>query len=425
MSTPLTDTRIRALPHPASGQVDVADSRSPGLFLRVSATSKRWLFRFTCPNTGKRSRVALAKYPDLGLAAARERADRLRGMIAKGQNPVERKARERVEAPQRTFGALAERYLNEHAKRFKKSADADDRNLRLHVLPRWGERSYASINRGDIIALIEQLIADDKPVLANRVTALVSKVFAFAVDVGLLDHSPATRLRKRAKESAKTRTLDDAEIRLFWSRIMSPPVSPAIGLALRLSLLTGLRAGEVARIHRKEIIDITDTEKAALLIGGERTKNARAHLMPLSATARRIVLDALELAGDRSDYLFPNRVNDEEATDPHTLSKAMSRFAADLADDASGAATWKANAPTPHDLRRSFATKLSSLGIAKEVRDALMNHAATDIGSRVYDQYQKLPEKRHAVNLWATALSAILEGKGSDAKVVRLRRPAS
>jgi integrase len=423
MPTPLTDTRIRALPHPASGQVDVADTRVPGLFLRVSATSKRWLFRFTCPNTGRRSRVALAKYPDLGLAAARDRAERLRGMVAKGINPVERKLRDRVEAPQRTFGHLAERYLREHARRFKKSADADERNLNLHVLPRWGERSYASITRGDIIALIEQLIADDKPVLANRVTALVSKVFAFAVDVGLLDHSPATRLRKRAKESAKTRTLDEPEIKLFWPRIMSPPVSPAIGLALKLSLLTGLRAGEVARIHRREIIAIADPDQAALLIGGERTKNARAHLMPLSPTARRLVLDALELAGGKSKYLFPSRVNNDEATDPHVLSKAMLRFSDDLAADTPAARSWKVNPPTPHDLRRTFATRLSSLGIAKEVRDALMNHAATDVGSRHYDQYQKLPEKRHAVNLWATALAAILEGQGAG-NIVMMRRPS-
>jgi len=235
--------QIRAMPLPASGQIDIPDVRSPGLFLRLSRDARTRAFRFTDPTTGKRQRMTLARFPDLLLGDARDRAEELRKLAAKGINAIEVKRTERADAPTRTFKTLSDQYLKEHARHFKKSADADDRNLRLHILPKWGKRTCRSISRADIIELIEVLIADDKPVLANRVQSLVSKIFSFAVDADLINANPAVRLKKRGKETALTRTLDDAEIRLFWSKIMSPPVSKPVGLALKLALLTGLRAG--------------------------------------------------------------------------------------------------------------------------------------------------------------------------------------
>jgi hypothetical protein len=64
---------------------------------------------------------------------------------------------------------------------------------------------------------------------------------------------------------------------------------------------------------------------------------------------------------------------------------------------------------------------MSALGVAKEDRDALMNHARSDVGSRHYDQYERAREKRAALNLWAAALGRIVDG-GRGAAVVPLRR---
>jgi integrase len=414
---PLTDASVRAIKPPASGSVDIPDLRSPGLFLRItSAGARSWSLRFTDPVSGERARMTLGRYPDLPLAGAREKADDLRGMVADGKNPIDVKRQDREQASTKTFAALAERYLNEHARRFKRSADADERNLRLHILPKWEKRTYASITRADVIELIEGLIKDDKPVLANRLQSLISKVFSFAVDAALLDANPAARLRKRAKETAMTRVLDDDEIRLFWSRIMSPPVSPATGLALRLAFLTGLRAGEASGITRAEIIALDDADNAAILIDGRRVKNGRAHLVPLSPMARQVVLDAQALSAG-GDYLFPSRTVEGEAMDPHTLARAMARFADDLPNDE---ATWKAEPPTPHDLRRTFATRLSALGVPKEDRMACLNHTDTGIHAKHYDTYERAKEKRAALNRWAVALTAIIDGRGAE--IVPLRR---
>jgi Arm DNA-binding domain len=179
---------------------------------------RSWSFRFRDPRSNRLTRATLGTYPDLSLAEAREKAIDMRRAVAKGTNPVEEKRRQREQAMTRTFGALADRYLKEHARRFKKTAEADERALTVHILPKWGARPYHSIGRHDVIELCEGIVATGKPIQANRVQALISKMFSFAVDADLLPANPCLRLRKRASEEARRRVLSDTEIALFWHR---------------------------------------------------------------------------------------------------------------------------------------------------------------------------------------------------------------
>jgi hypothetical protein len=94
------------------------------------------------------------------------------------------------EAPTRTFEALAARYMTEHARRYKRTAEADQRNLNVHVLPNWRKRPFDGIGRKDVIALCEGIVAKGSPIQANRVQALLSKIFSFAVDAELMTDTP-------------------------------------------------------------------------------------------------------------------------------------------------------------------------------------------------------------------------------------------
>jgi hypothetical protein len=78
-------------------------------------------FGFEIRDREKSSRIGLGPYPAVSLAKAREQARAMQGLVAAGQNPITAKRRARVEAPQRTFGALAERYMSEHAERHKRT----------------------------------------------------------------------------------------------------------------------------------------------------------------------------------------------------------------------------------------------------------------------------------------------------------------
>ena len=98
----------------------------------------------------------------------------------------------------------------------------------------------------------------------------------------------------------------------------------------------------------------------------------------------------------------------------------MARFARNL--DPKGAKSWQTKSPTPHDLRRTVATRLAELGVAKEDRDAVLNHTPRDVGKRHYDLYEREREKRRALDLWASTLTAIVENRKYAENVLPLKK---
>lgn len=407
----LTDAFCRGQPAPASGRLEFTDLRCAGLSFRVTSKDVRsFCFRFRDPLTRATTRATIGTYPDVGLGEARTQADAMRVTVADGKNPITVKRTKRAGASQRTFGAIAERFMVEHSRRKKRSSDGDDRNLNLHILPKWKSLQIDDIRRADVIALVESLVADGKPVLANRVQSLISSIFSFALDVDLISANPCTRLKKRGEETASTRILSDAEIRLFWRRSLLSPVSRGVGLAMRLQLLTGARPSEAAEPALDEFADLSSVDKAKWIIPGARTKNKRPHLIPLSPMAVAVVKAGLELTDDDDAFLFPSPIKREKAIDGHALAVAMRRMSESEKLNGPGSKSWKANPPTPHDLRRTFATRLASppLSVPKEDRDACLNHTPTDVGSRHYDLYEREAEKRAALTRWSTLLAEIL-----------------
>jgi integrase len=270
--------------------------------------------------------------PTISLQIARERALDLNRQVAGGINPVEEKRKDRDEAPTRTFDALAERYMTEHARRHKRTAEADERNLILHVLPKWGKRPFEGIGRKDVITLCEGIVAKGSPIQANRVQALLSKLFSFALDAELVTANPCARLKKRSKETTATRILSDDEIRLFWRRVGDPPNSKRMGQGLRLIALTGVRVTELSGAEIKEFERLDDAKNATWTIPAARSKNGKAHVVPLSGPALSIVVDLLKrataLAGERSPsrFVFVSPNDPKKPIDGHAFSVAMIRF---------------------------------------------------------------------------------------------------
>ena len=296
MQKALTDAFIARLAAPTSGRIEVADTRCVGLTLRVTSNGvKSWSFRFRAKGATSPSRVTLGIYPDIGLGKAREQASRHAQDGRRRRRSCAVQTEERGGA--KMFGALADRYLKEHADRHKRpaSAAADHRNLNKHVLPKWRNRPYASIRRADVIELVEGIIGAGKSTLANRVQALIRKIFSFAVDASLRDDNPCHRLKRRGAEKTGSTCSVRCRDPAFLERHRDPAHVRRTGLGLRLAFLTGCRVSEIAGISRAELHDIGSPANAAWLIPGTRTKNKRDHLVPLAPLAREVVV---ELAGD-------------------------------------------------------------------------------------------------------------------------------
>ena len=406
----LTDALCRTKP-PRNGRLEIADLRQAGLVLRITTNGSRsFAYRFRHPHTRKTLRATIGPYPATTLEAARKRAKEMAAQIADGTNPIEARNTERAAAPTRTFAALADRYLKEHAERHKRprSAEEDRRNLAVHVLPRFAKRDFRTIRRADVIELVESIVSAGKHTAANRVHSLVSKVFSFAIDADLLEANPVARLRKRGVEKVSRRVLDDAEIKTFWRGIVLPPVSRQVGLALRLALLTAARASEIAGARKSEFENLDNPGRAAWLIPSERAKNKTDHLIPLSSLAIETIKGALDLTGD-SDFLFPTRLGHGGPIDRHSLTVAMTRFGASLKGPTGK--TWQAEPPTPHDLRRTINSRFAKMGIPKEIRDRALNHITSlrDPESKHYNLYEFERKKREAFGRWAAEIEKIIQ----------------
>lgn len=311
--------------------------------------------------------------------------------------------------------------MAEHSVRKKRSHAKDRQNLDNHVLPKWTHRPYDSIKRSDVIELVEGLVTRGFHTLANRIQSLISSIFTFGMDAGLIEFNPCSRLRKRGVERVGQRVLADHELRLFWSGIVDPPSVKLTGLGLRLALLTGARRSEVVGMNRAELLDIADPDRAAWIIPGSRTKNEREHLIPLSRSSRSIVLDLLALIDKDEQFLFPTRsLSRNGQMQGNSLTQAMANFCGRLKGDSDAERTWRADAPTPHDLRRTVETRLASLGVVKEHRDAVLNHVTPGVGAKHYNRHDFEPEKRAALNRWDLVLESILNTR--SAVVVPLAR---
>jgi integrase len=410
MRKALTDAFCKATPPPNTGRAEWADLKCVGLEFRVTAGGSRsWTFRFRDPVSRRTLRAGIGAYPDIGLSAARLKADELRRQVANSINPIEQKRQERREASGRDFQSLADRYMAEHARRHKRprSAAEDDRNLKKHVLPIWKDRDFRKIKRADVIELVEGLVKTGKHTAANRVHALISKIFSFAMDSDLHDANPAARLRKRGTETPGKRVLSDDEIQVFWHKIVQSPVTPLVGNALRLILLTGARANEMAGAARGELRSPNAPKEATWVLPAERVKNKRDHLIPLSPLSLKLLQSVLKLGGENTSYLFPSPTKHHRPITSHSLAVAMSRFCDSLIDDHPVSRSLRRDPPSPHDLRRTFATKLSALGVPREDRDACMNHARNDVGA-TYDLYEREREKRAAVQALSKDIERIV-----------------
>jgi integrase len=291
------------------------------------------------------------------------------------------------------------------------------------VLPVWSNRRFDAIRRADVIELCEGMISAGKATNANRVQALISKIFAFAVDESLIDANPCHRLAKRAAENKGKRVLSDEELCLFIAGCRSKPVSKRVGRALHIALLTAVRAGEVAGMRLDELKDL-DRDSARWELSGDRTKNGMPHVVPLSADAITLIREACSALPEGCQFVFPSPTVEGAPITAHALAVAMARMGLRFDATAPGAATWKAEAPSPHDLRRTAATRMAALGTPAEDVAACLNHKRRDVTGVHYDHYDRMREKRRACELWTNHLASILAGGVREQSNVVPLRPA-
>ena len=396
---------------PGKGRVEYWDKELPGFGLRVTKTGVK-TFCAVYRVGGIKRRLTLGKYPTVTLKAARKAAKRALGAAQNGKDVAAEKQADRAGL---TFGALADDYIEGHAKVHKRQssiyADTCMINSDLAALK---NRKAADITNADVSLILRVIVKRGRPIKANRVLALLSKIFRYGIGTGILARgsvSPTYLVPRPGDESDRDRVLTDAEIKKVWLALDAQPTKAAA--FIKLGLLTAQRAREVLGMAKAEV----DFEKATWLIPGARTKNGREHLVPLSTQA----MDIIESLKNDSPYFFPSRRVAVGALNSYKKWIDQIRIATGTTD------ATKPGYFTVHDLRRTVATEMARLPEPKITRfmiDRVLNHTDPGVGAK-YDRYEYESEKRAALTRWAARLSEIVAGKGSSSSIKQPPRAAT
>jgi integrase len=375
---------------PNGRRAEYVDADCPGLSLRVtSAGVKTWVVRYR--HRGRSRRLTLARADVLPLAKARDRArDALRD-ASNGKDPALVKQQDRTAT---TIGALATDYIERYAKAHKKSWDQDERALNAEVLPHWKHRAVADITRRDVRQLVQAIADRGSPITANRIVALLSRLFLYAVDEEIIESSPAVRIPKPAREQSRERVLTEEELRTFWKGTQGFDLP--LRAWWRLRLITLQRGGEVTSMEWADV----DLTSATWTIPSAKAKNALGHRVPLNAMA----LSVLKELQDRRDAILAareKRGDDESAPITHVLDGALGKRQHRVSAKDLGLSAFRG-----HDLRRTGATLMTSGGVSRLTVAKLLNHADGSV-TAIYDRASYDVEKRAAMDWWAERLTCI------------------
>jgi integrase len=380
MRKALTNKTLEAL-KPQAKRYEVHDLHCPGMTVRVSVQGQKVFsakFRYGLAQ----KRIKLGIYPRISLATAREKAIDIFRQVDEGIDPTKRRrtANMKVEGICREFIRL-------HAQPRNKSWREAERILEREFITTFGQRDIREIKRFDVLEMMDAALARGSSYQANRILSHIRKLFNWCLERGVIEASPIVGLKPPTKEISRERALNDDEvIRLL--RACRNDVYPFRQFA-PLLLATAQRRGELAEMRWTEI----DFEAKTWVIPSERSKNGKAHVVPLSPFA-------LGLLGEVPRFLDCDYVFTTTRKSPVSgFSKALRRLS-----EGSQTTDWRW-----HDLRRTAASGMAKAKVAPHVVEKVLNHVSGIISgvAAVYNKYQYSDEAREALEAWGETLAKL------------------
>lgn len=437
MPDKLTKQTIEKLIADARGkkgpQLELIDDREPGLRIRAGERSTKWSLSVRLKD-GKRTRITLGPWPELGISDAREAARDARREIAKGIDPnaAKKEAARAAEIARKNRRSLAdvldeyERGKLSHLRRGSAVRRAlDGRKGLLRDLVR---REPREITRADITDAVRRQSKVGKGVGANRNLAYARAFFNWCVAEEIIPANPAGTVKRPAKESQRDRfhTLD--ELREIWEA--AGTLGYPFGHFYRLLIVLPMRREEIAALPVAELDQGSDDDptQGVWTLPAGRTKRANALRVPLSPLARSIIKEALADPDRPKDSPFVFSTTGETpvsgfAKGKRRLDKAIADARAKAAE-AAGAEPQVMPHWTIHDLRTTFNTHACErLNVDAIVADRILNHVASATTSkimRVYNKSELFEPRRAALCAWASLIETDVLNS-APANVVPLR----
>jgi integrase len=372
----LSDIAVRNL-KPGTARREIPDPGAHGLYVVVQPTGRKgYAVRYRFYGVPRK----LTLQPGITLAAARKLAADAMHEVAAGRDPSVTRKEAKARAAD-TLQSVCEGYFRREGKGLRTAEKQADTLKRLVYTP-LGARPIGSIRRKEIIRLLDKIADENGPRMADLVLAHLRRVMNWHAVRDDDFRSPIVRgmSRVKTKERARTRTLNDEELRRVWKATETPGPFPAL---IRFLLLTAARRSEAAELPWSEIGGADWTLPAA------RNKTKVDLVRPLSAAA----LAVIAAQPRTSPYVF--------AKDDGRPLRGFSAHKKVL-DEASGVTGWRL-----HDLRRTARSLLSRAGVPPDHAEQCLGHVLP--GIRVtYDRHKYYPEKKRAYEALADQIDGIV-----------------
>ena len=393
----LTDTAVRTA-KPRERDYKLADGG--GLYLLVtSAGGKLWRLKYRAQ--GIERKLALGKYPDVTLSAARKARDEARVKAGAGDDPAAAKRRQRAAAKlaaATTFDAVALEYVGKAEREGRAPATI----AKLHWAREWlrpaiGHRPVDQVEPHELLAVLRKQEANGNLETARRTRAFASRVFRYAVVTARAKADPAALLLG-AVASPQTKHLtaivEPKRIGELLRAIDSYSGTPVTRLALALSPHVFVRPGELRQAEWSEF----DFEAKVWRIPAARMKKRREHVVPLSTQALAILKNLRGLTGE-GQLVFPALGKVNRPLSENTATGALRRMG------------FGANEMTAHGFRALASTTLNESG--KWHPDAIeraLAHRDTDQVRAAYHRGAHWEERVRMAQWWSDKLDALRHG---------------
>jgi integrase len=403
-----------------------------GLLLRVSASGvKTWIVQYVID--GKQRDYPLArpwgKDTDgghLSLADARAEAERIRALARDGIDyQVQREQQAKAEAETLALETATNATVNDLFDAWIKTTTRTDGGVELRrafdkdVLPIIGTTRLKNLVEGDIVSLLEKIVKRGSDRQAVLTLGNLKQMFRWAGGRRpwkLLLDNPAANLKAETLTSkgydgaGRDRHLSADEILELSQKLPAAGLSKRIEYLVWIILSCATRIGETVMARWENV----DLETGVWRIPPPDTKNKIEHTVFLSPFAIECFQQLHDLPG-KSEWCFPNAVGTG-----HTDSKNATKMIRDRQMSAMNRKPMKNRSTkadalilaggdwVPHDLRRTGATMMQSLGVTPDLIEKVLNHVEQNKLKKIYHQYDYAREKREAWRLLGNRLALIL-----------------
>ena len=358
----------------------------------------------------------------------------MRGVLDDGRDPVAEKviARLKVKADQAEEAAdeqarisdlaaqqarltvrdLFERWTSVDLIRRRDGGKEIRRMFEKDVLPTIGALAVEGIRKGHVTGVTDSLLARGVPRMAKLIFSLIRQMFRFAVDRDIIEADPTTSIRKAkigGKDVERDRVLSEDEVRQLAQQTPSAGLTQTTRAAIWIALSTCCRIGELLNARREHV----DIERGTWWIPPENSKNGKAHTIHLSSFSAYQFARVKEL-NSASPWLYPDRAGTGPVCDKTVTKQIGDRQRPGLQPMKGRANVALAETLvlpggrwTPHDLRRTGATIMVSLGVLPEVAERCLNHTEENKVKRIYQRHSYEVEMREAWRLLGERLTLL------------------